>query len=77
MKRIFVQTATKIITLSREILVEFPDDIQPEAIDQKALDSVLERADVDWEIINENFDFDEVEWAYADDDTDPDVIYEE
>ena len=41
------------------------------------MDTVLERADVDWEIDDEDFDFDGAEWSDADDDADPDVIYEE
>ena len=77
MKRTLSQTATKTITLSREIVVEFPDEIHPDAIDSKALDSVLEQAAVDWEIDDEDFDFDETEWADADDDAETDVIYEE
>ncbi len=77
MKRTFFQTATKTITLSREIVVEFPAEIHPDAIDSKALDSVLEQSDVDWEIDDEDFEFEHAEWADADDDADPDVIYEE
>ena len=77
MKRMFTQTATKTITLSREIVVEFADEIHPDSIDSKALDSVLEQADVDWDIDDEDFEFDHAEWADAEDDAEPDVIYEE
>ena len=77
MKRTFTQTATRTITLSREIVVEFPSDAHPDSIDPKALDSALARADVEWEIENEEFDLDGTEWADADDDDDPDVVYEE
>ena len=77
MKRILMQTATKTITLARQIVVEFPDESHPDAIDPKALNAVLEQADVDWDIDDEDFEFDTAEWADADDDADPDVIYEE
>src|ERR1700674_4951058 len=42
MKRTFIQTATKTISLSREIVVEFPHEIHPDSADPKAMNAALE-----------------------------------
>ncbi len=77
MKRRFTQTATRTITLTREIVVEFPAEVHPDAVDDKAVESLLAGADVPWEAEAEDFDIDGVEWQDADDADDADVVYEE
>lgn len=77
MKRRFTQTATRTITLTREIVVEFPAEVHPDSVDDKAVESLLAGADVPWEAEGEDFDIDGVEWHDADDADDADVVYEE
>lgn len=77
MKRKFIQIATRTISLTREIVVEFPVEYHPDSVDDEAVDTMLTRADVPWEAEDEEFCIDGVEWEDADDDDESDVIYEE
>ena len=77
MKRIITQTAKRTIELVREIVIEFPDDVDPESINQDRLAAVLREADVEWEVEDKDFDLEGVEWSDTDDDAEPDVVYEE
>lgn len=77
MKRKLFQTATRTISLSREIVVEFPDDVDPDLIDAKSLESAVGNADVQWETDDEDFEIDTGEWSDVDDDEEADVDYEE
>lgn len=77
MKRGFTQIATKVITLTRDIIVDFPDDVHPDAADDKALDALLESATVEWEVDDEEFDLDSTDWFDPAPDATPHVVYEE
>ena len=77
MKRTFKQTATKTITMSREIIVEFPEEHHPDSIDSHTLDAILAKAIVEWEVDDEDVEIDNVDWSDAEDDDEADVYYEE
>lgn len=77
MKRKLTQTGKRTITLTREIIVEYPNDIDPELVDPASVEYVLGRATVEWEVEDEDFEIEDAEWSDADDGEEPDVCYEE
>lgn len=77
MKKTLTQTAIRTITLTREIVVEFPPGVDPETADPKWLERGIRWADSEWEEEDEDFVIEDARWSDADDDDQPHVIYED